>query len=290
MENQASNEEHIQILDGRQYYDNEKIVYVLPHDTDECGRLEKQHRVFKFLLQRNFSAPIRAQLKEGITVLDSGCGPGSWTIDMAKEFPNSKFHGVDISNFFPETKPDNCEFVIGNLTETLPYEDNTFDYIHQRLLILGLTNGSWDKALKELLRVLKPGGYIEIAEPNLKDLPSPGPLLAQLHAVLSEMVESRDIPANIAAQLKDRITEAGYINLVEVKEDIPLNHSGKGGEMIWDDYYHAYMNLRPMMTRANSEWEEVEAYQNHLQKCADEAKANKSTFNWHIVFAQKSLN
>lgn len=63
---------------------------------------------------------------------------------MAKEFPNSKFHGVDISNFFPETKPDNCEFVIGNLTETLPYEDNTFDYIHQRLLVFGLTKESWD--------------------------------------------------------------------------------------------------------------------------------------------------
>lgn len=47
------------------------------------------------------------------------------------------------------------------------------------------------------------------------------------------MIESRDIPANVAAQLKSRITEAGYINLVEVKEDIPLNHSGKGGEMIW---------------------------------------------------------
>lgn len=45
-----------------------------------------------------------------------------------------------------------------------------------------------------------------------------------------------------------------------------------------------------MMARANSEWEQLEAYQNHLQNCAAEAKANKSTFNWHIVFAQKPLN
>lgn len=34
MGDQANNEEHIQILDGRQYYDNEKIAYVLPHDID----------------------------------------------------------------------------------------------------------------------------------------------------------------------------------------------------------------------------------------------------------------
>lgn len=85
-------------------------------------------------------------MEKGITVLDSGCGPGYWTLDMAKEYPKSIFRGVDVSDFFPQKfKPDNCEFIIGNITETLPYEDNTFDYIHQRLLLLGLTNSSWDK-------------------------------------------------------------------------------------------------------------------------------------------------
>lgn len=94
---------------------------------------------------RNFVAPVAEQLEKGITVLDSGCGPASWTLDMAQEFPNSKFHGIDISNIFPnEKKPDNCEFVIANISEKIPYPDNYFDYVHQRLLFLGLTSEMWE--------------------------------------------------------------------------------------------------------------------------------------------------
>lgn len=98
------------------------------------------------LQYRNFKAPLREKLEEGITVLDSGCGPAAWTFDMAKEFPNSKFYGVDITpNELPNTeKPDNCEFQIANISEHIPYPDNTFDYIFQRLLIMGLTHESWD--------------------------------------------------------------------------------------------------------------------------------------------------
>jgi len=100
-----------------------------------------------WLLHRNFKAPLGKELQDGIVVLDSGCGPATWTFDMAKEFPSSKFHGVDITPLsFPEgVKPDNCEFQVANIAEHIPYPDNTFDYIHQRLLVMGLTHESWDK-------------------------------------------------------------------------------------------------------------------------------------------------
>lgn len=50
------------------------------------------------------------------------------------------------------------------------------------------------------------------------------------------------------------------------------------------------MNIRPMMAKTNSEWEELEAYQLHLQKCAEEAATLKTGFNWHTVCAQKALD
>lgn len=95
---------------------------------------------------RNFKAPLREALEEGIVVLDSGCGPAAWTFDMAKDFPNSKFHGIDITpqTFAKGVKPDNCEFQVANIAEHIPYPDNTFDYIHQRLLVMGLTHENWD--------------------------------------------------------------------------------------------------------------------------------------------------
>lgn len=64
---------------------------------------------------------------------------------MAETYTSSKFYGVDISFVFPETiRPANVDLVIGNIAKHIPYPDNKFDYIHQRLLMVGLTSEDWD--------------------------------------------------------------------------------------------------------------------------------------------------
>lgn len=97
----------------------------------------------------NFHSPVIEQLKKGITVLDSGCGPGSWTLEMAKTYPNSTFHGVDASKVFPAEKPENAQFTVSNIANKIEYPDNTFDYVYQRLLFLGLTTDDWNKVERQ---------------------------------------------------------------------------------------------------------------------------------------------
>jgi trans-aconitate methyltransferase len=41
-------------------------------------------------------------LEDDATVLDSGCGPASWTFEMGETFPKSKLYGVDFSTAFPK--------------------------------------------------------------------------------------------------------------------------------------------------------------------------------------------
>lgn len=101
-----------------------------------------------FAIHSNFFSPVEKLLEEGINVLDSGCGPATWAFEMAEAYPHSKFYGIDASCVFPEDiKPANVEFVIGNIAKELPYEENFFDYIHQRLLILGLTDEDWTSVI-----------------------------------------------------------------------------------------------------------------------------------------------
>lgn len=74
-------------------------------------------------------------------------GPATWCLDMAEIYPASTFHGVDAYPVFPaEVKPLNCAFTLSNVAERLPYPDNHFDFIHQRLLIFGLTRTDWRNA------------------------------------------------------------------------------------------------------------------------------------------------
>lgn len=92
----------------------------------------------------NYFSPIKSQLEKGINVLDSGCGPATWVFEMGETYPCSRFYGVDASCVFPETiKPANVEFVISNITKEIPYDKNFFDFVHQRLLVLALTDEDW---------------------------------------------------------------------------------------------------------------------------------------------------
>ncbi|CAG8518108.1 6050_t:CDS:2 [Dentiscutata heterogama] len=142
--------------------------YDLPDDNERIDRIQLRHRLFRYVWQRNFSSPIRDDLLNGINVLDVGCGEGSWVLDNASTYPNSTFHGIDMAEMFPKDTSSypNVKFSqINVVKDGLPFESNSFDFIHLRFLVQYLTEDEWDnKVLKELIRVLKPGGYLEIME------------------------------------------------------------------------------------------------------------------------------
>ncbi|RUP46418.1 S-adenosyl-L-methionine-dependent methyltransferase, partial [Jimgerdemannia flammicorona] len=121
------------------------------------------------LFHGNFNAPVEDALSHGIKVLDAGCGAGCWTMNMANDFPNSHFVGVDVADLFPKDEvKSNCIFVKANTLEGLPFEDDTFDYIFQRFMVLAFTPADWAKAISELVRVTKPGGWVELVESDCK--------------------------------------------------------------------------------------------------------------------------
>lgn len=85
---------------------------------------------------RNYLAPVSDVLRKGGRVLDIGCGPGSWSMEIAGEYPKSTVVGVDITPNYPrEIKPANCAFYQCNILSDLPFEDNTFDYVFMRYCI-----------------------------------------------------------------------------------------------------------------------------------------------------------
>lgn len=84
---------------------------------------------------------------------------------MASEFPSCEFHGIDLCAMFPTSiKPQNARFTQHNFLEKLPFPDSTFDYIHMRSMLCSLTRQQLNRLLKEISRVLKPLGYIEIVD------------------------------------------------------------------------------------------------------------------------------
>lgn len=98
---------------------------------------------------------------------------------------------------------------------------------------------------------------------------------------------ARSLPPHIASELKERLQKAGFVDVVVKITDIPLNHSGKVGELLWGDYKHAYLNLKPVMSKVNPAWENGDDYEAHINKCGEEAKASKACLRWYSIYAKK---
>lgn len=106
--------------------------------------------------------------EEGAKVLDVGCGPGTWLMDIATEYPQVDCLGVDMCDVFPkQIRPPNVRFEVANVTDGLPYPDNTFDFVNVRLLLIGLQSKQWPEMWKEVMRVLKPGGLAQSIEAGM---------------------------------------------------------------------------------------------------------------------------
>ncbi|CAG8514648.1 11105_t:CDS:2 [Ambispora leptoticha] len=156
-------------------------------------RSQAQHHLIRALFNSNFSAPVLEILHSGDgKVLDVCCGPGTWVCDNSSDFPQAKFSGVDINPYFPTQKPYNVQFVTSDILKGLPY-DETFDFVHLRFFGMWFTEKQFkDIILPEMIRVLRPGGWIELCETDY-DLYNTGPLGEKLAENFQRAMASRQL-------------------------------------------------------------------------------------------------
>lgn len=101
------------------------------------------------------------------------------------------------------------------------------------------------------------------------------------------MSVARGFPPRLAGELEERLKLAGFVDVTVKITNIPLNHSGRIGELLWGDYRHVYLNLRPVMAKANPAWEDEAAYEALINQCGEEAKKSKTCLAWYSVTARK---
>jgi ubiquinone/menaquinone biosynthesis C-methylase UbiE len=119
-----------------------------------CGELAPEG------LQRAASASAHAG-----PLLDVGTGTGIWTLEMQALFPHARIVGADVSlQSLPQPVPPTCVFVRANVLEGLPFPDGQFTFTHQRLLVAAIPAQAWPGVVRELVRVTRPGGWIELVE------------------------------------------------------------------------------------------------------------------------------
>jgi SAM-dependent methyltransferase len=258
-----------------------EVPYELPKDPEEVNRLDFQHYMLRYMLRGNFAAPIGSPL----SILDVGCGTGRWGMEMAFIFPNANIVGVDMVNqaSIREENLPNYTFVQGNLLEGLPFANNTFEYVHQRLLVLGIPVDKWPNAIRELKRVVVPRGWVELAEASYG---IGAPAIERLFYWMGALGKLRNIDVGAVASLDKLMRHNGLRNVHSHKLYIPVGeHGGRLGRWCATDVLAIFKGIRGPIIGAQIASERdfdatLTAFQNELL-------TQRSVIPFYIAYGQK---
>ncbi|EIE78281.1 hypothetical protein RO3G_02985 [Rhizopus delemar RA 99-880] len=154
--------------------------------------------------------------EKGIAVLDVGCGSGSWIMDMITDYPNCTYHGCDIVDTTNKIlKIDQFTFSRGNVAQKLPYANNTFDFVHMRLLVAALREDEWPMAIRELVRVTKSGGMIQLTETEPVLNKDPSSAFYKFIDAFNSACRQRGQNPQIALELKRLVSENKDVKITQ---------------------------------------------------------------------------
>ncbi|CAG8531173.1 24875_t:CDS:2 [Cetraspora pellucida] len=144
------------MFNERTFLKDDETKYILPSDKKEVEREAISYTIRKHLFGGNYCSPVEKKLKAGF-----------WVVDMGLDYSSSTFVGIDLgSTQFPSDNmhPSNVGFLACNITHGIPFPPETFDYVHLSMMCCALTESQWSQLIKDMVRVLKYDGWIEIIE------------------------------------------------------------------------------------------------------------------------------
>ncbi|HLE50478.1 MAG TPA: methyltransferase domain-containing protein [Anaerolineales bacterium] len=157
-----------------------------------------------------------AQIKPGMRVLDLGCGTATLTIKIKQAFPGAEVVGLDGDARVLEIGRAKAQKAGVNIildqgmSFDLPYPDHSFDRVLSSLVFHHLTTHNKQRTMAEVLRILRPGGELHIA-----DFGKPNTTWARLISLfMARLEEASDnfkgrLPVLLQAAGFDQVGEQG---------------------------------------------------------------------------------
>lgn len=167
-----------------------------------------------------------------------------FSLHVSQTGTNSELRQVTAIDLYPtpelpDDQPDNLECEVWDLNEALvpSYKPNTYDLVHSRFVAPGIKKHRWPGYVRDICRLLRPGGWVQMVE-FYYIIQSDSGLLTDDHALTHwsngyrySMDGDRDPRAG--RNLGQLMRNAGLADIEEVTYRLPIGGWSTGGYCFW---------------------------------------------------------
>ena len=193
-------------------------------------------------------------------ILDIGCGPGGWTLEIAFAHPEIEVIGFDISQAmidYARTRArvqglHNASFYVMDMMQPLDFPDNSFDLVNARFTLF-IPTPIVPQYLQECMRITRPGGTIRLTESEWT-APSTSLAMEQLLGLIGRALkragQSFSPSGNlvgITPMLRSLLREAGCINIGHKAHVIDYSSGEPVHDAFCKDFTTVYQLMQPFI-------------------------------------------
>lgn len=193
-------------------------------------------------------------------ILDIGCGPGGWALEVAFAHPEIEVIGFDISQAmidYARTRArvqglHNASFQVKDMMQPLDFPDNSFDLVNGRFTLF-IPTTTVPKYLQECMRITRPGGTIRLTESEWT-APSTSLAMEQLLGLIGRALkragQSFSPSGNlvgITPVLRSLLREAGCINIGHKAHVIDYSSGEPVHDAFCKDFTTVYQLMQPFI-------------------------------------------
>ncbi|GAC1464547.1 MAG: hypothetical protein PVSMB5_05380 [Ktedonobacteraceae bacterium] len=195
-------------------------------------------------------------------VLDIGSGTGGWLIEMASSYPKVSLVGIDISQSMVDYATDQAlargvdtrvSFRVMDALALPAFAKNSFDLVNLRFGSSYLRTWEWPQVLREIARVTRPGGLIQLTDAEVIQ-PGTSSALRQLCemflcALYNANHLSEQAPAGIVPHLPTFLEELRCQSIQTHPQTIEYRAGSSAGDAFCQDAKYIFRTVRPFIQK-----------------------------------------